>query len=177
MRNSSVTFLHSAGPALLRRLWGPASGAPRCPGAPELWVSFVGGSSLPSWALCLPNIVKLVIYQTTLGECWSFSSRTVELYVPNLNALLLGCLSSVTFPALPQGNPRVLPGRLSWAGHTCSSKGCDGTSIFWLLRDFMWASFAHMCLVSPKEVNLFDIWSCLHPLRREQLAFLQHLLA
>lgn len=68
---------------------------------------------------------KMAISHIVLGGCQNFSSRTVELYVPNLNVLLLGCLSSVTFPEPPQGNPWVLP-----AGDAPPGKGRDATSVF-----------------------------------------------
>lgn len=117
MRNSSVTFLHSAGPALLRRLWGPAKGAPRCPGAPELWVSFVGGSSLPSWALCLPNIVKTGHLSNHSGRMLEFfqqdcgivrtKSKCLAAWLPFLSDL--SCAAS----GKSQGSPRA--SQLSWA--------------------------------------------------------------
>lgn len=111
----------------------------------------------PAGLSASPALAELIISQIALGECWSFSIRTVELCVPNLNALLLGCLSSGTFPALPQGKPRVLPGHLSWAGHACPSKGCDGTSIFWLLRGFVWSCFAPVFGFSKTGECLWDL--------------------
>lgn len=90
----------------------------------ELRGRFAAGSSLPRLGTLPPwHLQKPAVSQIVLGRRQHFSSRTAGLYVPNLNVLPLGRLSSVTLPPATSGRS-LGPSRTSRRSraHSCRQK-------------------------------------------------------